>query len=190
MNREKWLSDLTAALRPAFESAGKPLPAEVKLSCGFPSKGAKSKTIGECHYADAPQIFIRPDQHEPMEVAAIVLHELCHAALGPGFGHGKEFKKLATGLGLTGKMKSTVAGDAAKALLEPLAAALGPYPHTPLNCRPAGRAVAAAGKRQMNVNCPDCGFHAKVLAEQSWMGRLRCPADGEELLTKAEIEGQ
>lgn len=187
-NRESWLNALTDALRPAFVAQGNPLPDTIHLSCGFPSKGAKSKVIGECHYAEpAPQIFIRPDRIETEEVAGIVIHELCHAALGPGHGHGPEFKRLATALGLTGRMKATTVGDIARALLEPILADLGPYPHNALFSAASPRkTVRGEDARLINVRCPHCGFFAKVLNEQSYMGRLTCPQDGEVLLTKEE----
>ena len=119
MTREQWLHELMAKLAPAFAELGKPLPTGVKLSCGYTSKGAKGRRIGECHYCegDRREIFIRPDRHESEDVAAIVLHELIHAALGAGFGHGKEFKKIALALGLEGRMTATTAGPRAAATL-------------------------------------------------------------------------
>ena len=170
MTREQWLHELMAKLAPAFAELGKPLPTGVKLSCGYTSKGAKGRRIGECHYceADRREIFIKPDQHESEEVAAIVLHELIHAALGPGFGHGREFKKIAVKLGLEGRMTATIAGDKAKALVRAALEGLEAYPHTKLLAGEGrARATTPAGKRHVNMNCPDCGFHAKVLADQT-----------------------
>jgi hypothetical protein len=184
-NRETWLA---TALAPAFETAGKPIPPTVKLSCGFPSR--KGKAIGECHYPATEEayteIFIRPDQHDPIEVAAIALHELCHAALGPGFNHGKEFRKLATALGLVGPMRSTEPGPKAVAILQPIIDRLGPYPHKPLRVFAATRAQAAIPHK--NLNCPECGFHAKVRLDQMSWGRLVCPVDNEMLLLREEKE--
>lgn len=187
MNRERWLNALAAALHPTFAAHGHALPTKLNLSCGYPSKGGRSKAVGECHYpADShSEIFVRPDQADSLEVAAIVLHELVHAALGPGFAHGKEFKKLATTLGLEGKMRSTTAGPLALATLEPILQSIGPYPHTQLNLASGGRRAAVAIAHR-NMNCPACGFHAKVREDQLSWGRLACPADGQQLMMKCE----
>lgn len=189
MNREQWLNDLATELAPKFEAYGSPLPTSLRLACGFPSKGGRAKVIGECHYPENSdgqytEIFIRPDRCEPLEVGAIVLHELCHAALGPGFGHGKEFKKIATAKGLVGKMRSTEAGPQAIELLTPIIEKIGPYPHHRLNLSFQPRAQASHPHR--NLNCPECGFHAKVLLNQMDWGRLTCPVDGAMLLMKGE----
>lgn len=190
--REQWLTGLTHALRPAFEEKGSPLPERIRLSCGFTSAGKKGNRIGECWYPGSSgdqsvEIFVKPDRFEPLEVAAIVLHELCHAALGPGKGHGKEFRKLATGLGLTGKMTSTTAGPEAVALLEPICTLLGPYPHAPLGGTSEERKERKSqAKEYVNVTCPSCGYRACAHSASQEIARLTCPVDGEILLTKEE----
>jgi transposase-like protein len=50
----------------------------------------------------------RPDLL-PLEISAILGHELCHAAVGIAARHGKLFAKAAKALGLIGPMKSTTA---------------------------------------------------------------------------------
>lgn len=191
--REQWLMALAAALRPAFAEQGSPLPEKVRLSCGFTSAGAGGKRIGEC-WADKSsatnhvEIFIKPDQVEPMDVAAIVLHELIHAALGLEAKHGPLFRKLATALGLEGKMTATVPGEKAKALLQPLLDEIGPYPHSLLSNKKIKKEAKQPAWK--NVVCPDCGFTACVMVKQMDMGRVCCPVDGEVLLTKEERAGE
>ena len=49
--REDWLEKMIDLVRPDFERVGSPLPAKIRVSCGFPSKSALSPTkrrIGEC----------------------------------------------------------------------------------------------------------------------------------------------
>lgn len=189
--REQWLVALASSLRHTFEEAGSPLPEKVRLSCGFTSHGSGGKRIGEC-WSDKSsatnhvEIFIKPDQVKPMDVAAIVLHELCHAALGTEAKHGKEFRKLATGLGLEGKMTATHAGEKAIALLEPLVETLGPYPHSALSGIKKEKKESTSPKWKL-LRCPECEFKAYQLEEQLSFGRLKCPSDRVELLLKEEM---
>ena len=108
--RESWLNAVAAGMAPLFEVLDAPLPDRVRVAIGFTSRGAKAKAIGECWdnrlSADGHfEIFIRPDLAHapdamPAQIAAILAHELVHAAVGIPAGHGKTFKRIALGLGL------------------------------------------------------------------------------------------
>lgn len=197
MTREQWLNALAKRLRPIVaEHHSGDFTDKLRLSCGYPTHGVKGNTIGQCIYPQSSadshtEIFVRPDIADPAEVAYIVVHELIHAALGPGYGHGPVFKKLALACGLTGKMKATVATEQLKARVAPILEKLGPYPHSPLVVKPSrSTSVAKGNKAQRNVTCPHCGFQAKVYTDQLAMGRARCPA-GEEMRFKGEeIDGE
>lgn len=192
MTREQWLNALAKKLRPivAAHHSGD-FTDKLRLSCGYPTSGNRTNTIGECIYPQSSadghtEVFVRPDIAEGLAVAEIVVHELIHAALGPGYAHGPVFKKLATAVGLRGKMKATHAGDELKARLSEIVEKLGPYPHSALVVQRAGRgSVAKGNKAQRNVTCPLCGFRAKVYTDQLSMGRAKCP-DGDELKFKGE----
>ena len=41
--REEWLNAMTAALRPKFKANGTPIPAKVRISCGWPARGRSSR---------------------------------------------------------------------------------------------------------------------------------------------------
>ena len=100
-NRESWLNGVAAGMAPLFEALGAPLPDRVRVAIGFTSAGRRSRAIGECwdnrrstdgHF----EIFIRPDLAHapdamPAQIAAILAHELVHAAVGIQAGHGKPF---------------------------------------------------------------------------------------------------
>ena len=43
VNREQWLSDMANLMRPMFRAAGMDVPTEVRVSCGWTSKGGKGK---------------------------------------------------------------------------------------------------------------------------------------------------
>src|SRR3546814_8004821 len=90
--RESWLNAVAQGVAPLFEALDAPLPDRVRVAIGFTSRGAKGKAIGECWdnrlSADGHfEIFIRPDLAHapdamPAQIAAILAHELVHAAVG------------------------------------------------------------------------------------------------------------
>ena len=92
--RESWLNAVALGMAPLFEALDAPLPDRVRVAIGFTSRGAKGKAIGECWdnrlSADGHfEIFIRPDLAHapdamPAQIAAILAHELVHAAVGIG----------------------------------------------------------------------------------------------------------
>lgn len=139
--REAWLIAATDAMRPWFADAGYTLPGELRLSIGFPSKSAlssKKKRIGECWYATTSQdgyhhLFISPLLGDPIEVLAVLVHELGHVVVGAAGGHKAPFKAMMAKLGLEGKATATVAGDALRARLNALLMEIGNYPHGALN---------------------------------------------------------
>lgn len=168
--REEWLARFTEAARPEFKKAGCPLPKKVRCSIGFPSKGARSKTIGECWEASAAEdkvceIFIRPSlQSDTSRIADILTHELCHAALGSGVGHKAPFKRLAISLGLTGKMTATVAGPNWHAWADPIIKELGKLPGASLKGQLAGGKKKQT-TRMLKLTCDTCDFVCRTSAK-------------------------
>ena len=167
-NREHWLALMVAALAPYFNKAGFPLPGGIRVSCGWPSKGAlsaKARRIGEAWTAEASadgsrETFISPFVADGVDVAAVLVHELCHHAVGTETSasgkdimHGPLFKELATAMGLTGPMRATVPTNELRTLLKAIVAELGDYPHAQL--APVMK-VRTAGARLMKVACTVC----------------------------------
>lgn len=64
----------------------------------------------------------------PAQIAAVLAHELVHAAVGIPAGREKAFKRIAAGLGLMRPMRSTTPGNAFLATVAPILAAAGPLP--------------------------------------------------------------
>jgi hypothetical protein len=89
-------------MAPIFITLRAPLPPQLRIAIGFTSSGRRSKNIGECWDNQCSEdrhfeIFIRPNLRAskdlmPMQVAAILGHELVHAAVGVAARHGKEFR--------------------------------------------------------------------------------------------------
>ena len=53
------------------------------------------------------EIFIHPQVAEPIEAAAVLAHELTHAAVGLAAKHGKPFKRVVSAIGLIGRVTAT-----------------------------------------------------------------------------------
>ena len=131
------------------------------------------------------EIFIRPSlQDDGSRIADVLTHELCHAALGHGEGHGKNFKYLATSLGLTGKMTATIAGEGWHAWADPIVKELGKFPGAKLE------GVLAGGKkkqttRMIKLVCNECGWSCRTTRSHIHEDIvLNCPTScGGELVT-------
>lgn len=181
--RETYLQAATTHLAPLFAAQGFPLP-PVRASVGIPAGGAggKLKRIGECwsNRASADnttEIFICPSQSEPVQVLAILLHELIHAAVGLECGHKGPFKRVALALGLEGKMTATTPGEQLTRDLATLAASLGDYPHAALNTALSGR--KKQGTRMIKLVCDDCGWSCRTAQKNVDAGLPVCHCGGE-----------
>jgi hypothetical protein len=123
--------------------------------------------------------MIRPDIHAPGEVAAILAHELCHAAAGLKAGHGRAFRKVALAIGLEGPMTSTSAGEGFIALVAPILAAAGPLPHARLDLDGLTTKPKKQGSRLIKCECGECGYVVRVA--RKWIdekGAPHCPEHG------------
>ena len=135
--REAWLESAVRELAPLFDKIGHRIPV-CRVSCGFASTGVKSGHIGQCWSTRSSedgvnQIFISPSLSAAVTVLDTLVHELVHAVDDCEHKHGKEFKKIAIGIGLEGPMRSAGAGPALMDKLKLLALKLGPYPHAKLS---------------------------------------------------------
>lgn len=180
LTREDWLLALTAALKPLFVQHAATLPTKLRVSCGWPSRSAtasKARRIGECWTPKASadvttEIFISPCLADAVRVADVLVHELCHAAVGIECGHKGAFAKLARAIGLEGKLTATVASAALAAELKRLADAVGPYPHAELN------GLERPGKKQttrlVKIVCPECEYTCRTTAKWLEVGLPTC----------------
>lgn len=197
-NRESWLNFVASRMAPIYESVGYPLPEAIRIAIGFTSSGRRGKSIGECwdkrcsedgHF----EIFIKPTIDDVLEISAILAHELCHAAVGIPLGHGKEFAKVARGIGLTGKMRSTVAGPQFVEAIAPILRDAGALPHARLGGEITGEdghivdgqgnPITTAPKKQrqnhVKCKCKTCQYIART--SRKWLLRLgapHCPLHG------------
>lgn len=186
--REAWLAAMVAALRPVFTARGLALPQALRVSCGWPARralSARGRVVGECWTprasADATvEIFVSPYLCDSLRVADVLVHELCHAAVGNAAGHGPAFAAAARAMGLGGRMTATVRTAECDAYLVPMVQALGLYPHAALGAgydHPAD-APKKQGTRMVRVRCRCCGYTLRTT--RMWLGVAvpTCPACG------------
>lgn len=180
--REEWLKQAALEMKPwLLETAAGQEYEDPFISVGFP-KGSRGKStnnvIGQCwdkatsEDKERAHIFVVPTLTDPVDVLAVLLHELVHASVGTKCGHRGPFKKCAVELGLEGKMTATVPGDALRAKLEVLAEELGEYPHAGLKVPKRG----SVGSRLLKVECPGCGCILRMT--QKWLDAVGPPTCG------------
>jgi hypothetical protein len=176
--REGWLMAFKDAIQSDFARLGYPLPERLRMTCGWPSARAfgLQRRIGECWAPTASadgttEIIISPSLDDPIEVAAVGVHELIHAAVGTGCGHEGAFKRLAVQMGLQGPMRATHAGPALRERLNALVQALGPYPHAKLDAQ--GR--KKDGTRLLKCECITCGYTVRITRRWIGVGLPVCP---------------
>jgi len=159
INREQWLGNAVEELRPVFDIVGHPLPENIRVTCGFPSRHARSlnRAIGE-HWSNRAssdsthEILISPVVDDAFEVFGILVHELAHSATD-GDGHKGRFPKLVKDLWLDGKPTSTVVGERFRENFAELVESLGEYPHRHLNVK-ADRKTQST--RMLKAVCNTC----------------------------------
>lgn len=178
--REEWLTLMAAQIMPhVVRETTLRQPLRFRVSCGFPSAGARSKSIGECWTAEASadkthEIFVHPKEADARTVAAILTHELLHACMPPHTGHKGPFKRAALALGFAAPVSVLKPTDRLWDWLGPLVDDIGPYPHATLS------AVSAKKKQTTRLRkcvCAHCGYTVRVTQKWLDVGEPLCPND-------------
>jgi hypothetical protein len=198
---ESWMRALIDELRPLYAACGLDIPANIRgtiafTSRGKPEGGERRKGPGqwpaECWPACATddgfcELFVRADHDDPLDIAKIVAHELIHACL-PDAKHGKAFRDAALRLGLEGPMRRALPGQVFSARLGDVVGVIGPLPRARLNfdrVTLSGLLVADRPRKQttrmLKAEClgGGCGYTVRVAAR--WItecGPPHCPRHG------------
>lgn len=184
--REEWLTNATTILSDSFKAQGHELP-PIRVSVGWPH-GGSAHTIGQCwpgaSAADGVgHIFISPVMSDPIEILAVLVHELVHAVnhKNGDHGHGKEFSAIAKPLGLVGKMTSTTAGDALREELTELAGKLGEFPHGALIASSKPKGSSERSGKSIKLECAGGeDFQVSISKTRlSMFGAPKCPCHDE-----------
>ena len=174
--RESWLAAAAVMLQhEVFPVAGIDAASweqrKYRVSCGFPIGYRGSRTgkvaLGQAFdpsiSADGTmEVFINPILDNPVDVIAVLAHELIHVEAGIACGHRGRFASIARGIGLVGAMTATIPGDELRGKLQRIVADLGVYPHAKVD----PNARKKQGTRLLKLQCSDCGWTARVSALQ------------------------
>lgn len=186
-SREDWLLSAIELMRPLFAQRGFPIPDKVRASCGFPGGGRRSKhAIGQCwsqlNSNDGYfETFVSPIIDDPIEVLAILAHELGHAAVGLKAGHKRPFARFCEAIGLLPPWKATTPGPAFKQgiAVPVLKALVVPYPHAKLKLGDKHSGPKKQTTRLVKCDCPGCGYTLRTTMK--WLlssGAPKCPTPG------------
>ncbi len=133
MNRETWLNEMAQRMAPRFEELGHPLP-KFRVAVGWTSAGKTSKVGGECWHSSNSadgvfEILVAPILDDSLHVAAVLAHELNHAAVGFKHGHKGEFAVMMGKLGMKRPYTQSIAGPEFEAWVKPFLDELGKIAH-------------------------------------------------------------
>lgn len=174
--REPWLAAAAVALQHqvfprASIEASQWEQRRYRVACGFPIGYRGSRTgkvaLGQAFdpsiSADGTfEVFINPILDRPMDVLAVLAHELAHVWAGIEAGHRGEFARIARAIDLVGPLTSTSAGSWLSNELHDIAHILGAYPHAKVD----PNARKKQGTRLLKLQCSSCGWTARVSSLQ------------------------
>ena len=174
--REAWLTAAAQGLIRLFDVRPR---GPWRVTCGWPSRrgtAAKARVIGECWSPSASgdqtiEIIITIAMANPLEILAVLAHELAHAHLAEGVGHRAPFARLVKAMGLEGKPTATVVGPAFTRSTGGLLAELGPYPHASLDYTERKK----QSTRMLKAECPFCGYTIRLSRKWLEVATPRCP---------------
>lgn len=189
MNREEWLNQAAARIKLHFQwvfdlhfaEHGEEQLANLLVSTGFPSKGGLTKVIGECWRSEASEkgghhIFINPRLVDPVEIIAVLAHEMVHAADNGEHHHKGVFVRAVRDMGLEGKATATVAGEEFKAWATKVVAEIGTYSHeglTPVSV------TKTQTTRMIKLEAACCGYVVRTTKKWIETGYPSCPCGNE-----------
>ena len=196
--RESWLAAAAVMLQhEVFTSAGvEPAQWEqrrYRVACGFPIgyRGSRTGKIVAGQAFDPSisadgtfEVFINPILDKPVDVIAVLAHELGHVWAGIQCGHRGEFARFCKAIGLTGPMTSTLPSESLRVKLQSIVDQLGSYPHAKVD----PNARKKQGTRLLKLQCNSCGWTARVSALQAnrLHGLSACPVCGKYETLKLE----
>jgi hypothetical protein len=199
--REEWLADARDQIGVVFEEHGGTVPS-IRVGVAWPSGGVRSRVRGETWARsasgdNAAEITIRMTETDPVEILGILIHEMAHA-VGFEFGHGKEYGKLLEPFGLEGRLTATKPGEELRSTLAIMVQGLGAYPMGsflggifggrvpgPGDAGGDDGAIKSSGSktqttRYIKVECPQCGYTARITRKWLAQGNPSCP-EGDEM---------
>ena len=112
---------------------------------------------GSCNYSRRKITVSRHllQHNAPEEITATILHEIAHALVGPGHGHGPRWQAMARSIGA----EPQATNDRAEM----------PAPRWALQCTACNSIVARRHRRRMNTALYRCGYCRSAAASLQWI---------------------
>lgn len=160
-NREIWLNLMTNKLELHFKNAGYDLT-EIRNSIKISTSVLPSKVNGRYYPStnnneNIHEIFISREVACSIDVTGILIHELIHAYqfhIEGETNHGKNFRKIAIAVGLTGQMTATIpSAELIKSIKKMVKSIKYDYPQPDVKIQPKKQTT-----RNKKVECSNCGF--------------------------------
>lgn len=176
--REQWLNAAAERLNEMIAETGVLKPSKkVLVSAGWPRKDRNGKVIGQC-YPTLPgggkhHVFVSPMLSKPVDVLAVLLHELIHAADNCEHQHTGPFRRVWGMLGFIDKPTTSVPGPELTKALKVLAKDLGKYPHVALTPVQMSKPQTT---RMLKVECENCGCVVRMT--RKWLEEVGTPTCG------------
>jgi hypothetical protein len=132
--REHWLQRAISRYIQQWAKLGVTVPADVRVTCGFPGGGSPTKRIGECWPRSRSQqgvneVFINPVLADSGAVLNVLGHELVHAVDDCQHKQGAVFSRICAKVGYSGGKNAMAEAQSALDFQASVAKALGDYPH-------------------------------------------------------------
>jgi hypothetical protein len=159
LTREQWLTRmLRNNITTLLGRHGASVPVDCKVSVGFPGGGSARSRIGECWPRERSsikvnEIFINPAITDVRKIVDVLIHEAIHAADNCASGHKGFFRRTAKSVGLTGKMKATVAGPELQQWIDTQIASFPPFAYGSLDLSMRKKQAT----RMRKFSCDECG---------------------------------
>jgi len=169
--REAWLQSAVAEVRDLFAASGSPLPAKIRVACGFPPSYNRTKAVSQCWLDTASadktvEICVAPTLAQPVDVLAALLRALCRAVPGGYSGKSASYQAALSACALDKKGRMPQFNKEWGEML----ASLGAYPHAELVVPQS----ATQGTRQIKLICPTCGYILRTSAKWIATGLPQC----------------
>lgn len=178
--REDWLMAAVEELRPLFDLLGRPLPKNIRVSCGYPLNFKRNKRLGDCHASTesadkAMEIFVAPTVDKPLDVFAVLLSQLCRTTAG-AFSYGTSYAEIASSMSLEGSTTGwkviSRGSDFTDRYLD-MITGLGAYPHAEMSIAE----VKTQNTRMLKAFCPVCDYTVRLSTKWALLGLPTCPLD-------------
>ena len=179
MNRETWLNMMIDKAVPMFDKSGfkiSEIRTKLKPSCSMMVGQRKSSKLGAIgqhlptnwNAKKNHELLISPTLEDGVQVVGVLIHEMCHAIQSHLYHdekgrltvkpHGKEFRKIAQSVLLTGKMTATTESPELKILIENWITEIGKYPHDKISFDDRKK----QSTRNLLLWCPDCNWSLRT----------------------------